>query len=109
TSGADGVVRLAGVPAGPWLTLDVRVPGEQPAVRADIDVVHDRELDVGDIRVGFRRTLRVPVWDAASRPVVGARVEAQALSPRERSQLSGWKPSWILAWLARPATQRSAS
>ncbi|HVG94585.1 MAG TPA: carboxypeptidase-like regulatory domain-containing protein, partial [Planctomycetota bacterium] len=77
---ADGRVDLAEVPAGAWLTLQVRAPGEAPVVRADVDVVRDQVLDLGEIRVGARRSLRVSVIDEGALPVAGARVLAHALT-----------------------------
>src|SRR5262245_33104165 len=66
-SGPDGVARFSSAAAA-WLTLDVAAAGEPSVVRADVDVARDRETDLGDVRVGVRRTLRVPVIDEASRP-----------------------------------------
>lgn len=78
---SDGRAALEGVPAGPWYVLGVQASGLPRVCRADVDVVRGQTTDLGVIHVGVARTWRVTVWDAASWPVAGARVEALVIPP----------------------------
>lgn len=80
-SDSQGRAVLSAVPAGPWLSLHIEASGLAPVVRADVDVLRDSVVDLGEVEIGAQRNLVVRVSDESSMPVAGARVEARRLHP----------------------------
>ena len=111
-TGPDGEAALADVPAGPWMTLHVEARGLPAMDRADVDVVRDRTLDLGDVALVAGRTVRVRALDDRLSAVGGAVVEVHTLEfAQTRAMLPGYSrflPS-LLQHLPAPAVATTDS
>lgn len=91
-TGPRGEAVLSEVPAGPWLTLHVEAAGLATLHRADVDVVRNQTLDLGDVALVAGRTVRVRALDERLSAVEGAIVEVHALDP---GQARAMRPGYL--------------